>query len=79
MDGADIGIVRGPELVIDSPPIGFVAEYIILMRHTNANIYVIRSTYTQKSHLDKNNRLYEDKKIKNVSILLNELKSSFNG
>lgn len=66
-------------IIIDSPPIGFVAEYIILMRYTNANIYVVRSNYTNRLHLDKINKLYEDKKIKNVSILLNDLKSSFNG
>ena len=66
-------------IIIDSPPIGFVSEYIILMRHTNANIYVVRSNQTNKFHLEKINRLYEDKKIKNVSILLNDSKSSLNG
>lgn len=66
-------------IIIDSPPIGFVSEYIILMRHTNANIYVVRSNYTKRFHFDKINRLYEDKKIKNVSILLNDSKSAANG
>jgi len=66
-------------IIIDSPPIGFVSEYIILMRYTNANIYVVRSNYTKRFHFDKINRLYEDKKIRNVSILLNDSKSSANG
>src|SRR6478736_695621 len=66
-------------IIIDSPPIGFVSEYVILMKYTNANIYVVRSNHTSRFHLEKINRLYEDKKIKNVSILLNDLKSSIHG
>jgi len=66
-------------IIIDSPPIGFVSEYVILMKYTNANIYVVRSNYTNRFHLERINNLYDDKKIKNVSILLNDLKSSING
>jgi capsular exopolysaccharide synthesis family protein len=66
-------------VVIDSPPIGYVSEYVILMKYTNANIYVVRSNYTSRNHLEKINKLYQDKKIRNVSILLNDLKPSTNG
>jgi capsular exopolysaccharide synthesis family protein len=66
-------------IVLDSPPIGFVSEYIILMRYTNANIYVVRSNYTNRYLLDKINRLFDDKKIKNVSVLLNDYKSLSSG
>jgi capsular exopolysaccharide synthesis family protein len=63
-------------IIIDSPPIGFVSEYVILMKYTNANIYVVRSNYTSRFLLEKINKLYDDNKIKNVSILLNDVKSS---
>jgi capsular exopolysaccharide synthesis family protein len=66
-------------IIIDSPPIGPVSEYIILMKYTNANICVVRSNYTNRNHLEKINRLYSDQKIKNVSILLNDAKPSYNG
>lgn len=66
-------------IILDSPPMGFVSEYIILMKYTNANIYVVRSNYTKKYHLDKINRLYNEGKIRNVSILLNDCKTSANG
>jgi hypothetical protein len=49
------------------------------MKFTNANIYVVRSNYTNIGYLDKINRLYEEKKIKNVSILLNDVKTSPHG
>lgn len=66
-------------IIIDSPPVGFVSEFIILMKYTNANLYVVRSNHTNRYHLEKINRLYEDKKISNVSILLNDSKTSLNG
>lgn len=66
-------------VIIDSPPVGYVSEYIILMRHTTSNIYVVRANYTNKAHLEKINRLYKDHKIKNVSILLNDARSPMNG
>ena len=65
-------------IIIDSPPIGYVSEYVILMKYINANIYVVRSNYTSRNHLEKINRLYKNKKIKNVSVLLNDLKQSVN-
>ena len=63
-------------IIIDSPPIGFVSEYIILMRYTDANIYVVRSDYTTRFNLEKINNMYNEQRISNVSILLNDVRSS---
>lgn len=62
-------------IIIDAPPVGYVAEYIILMKYTDANIYVVRSDYTNRYHLSRINKLYEEQKIGNVSVLLNDVKS----
>ena len=61
-------------IILDSPPIGYVSEYVILMKYTDVNIYVVRSDYTSRFHLVKINQLYEQKKINNISILLNDVK-----
>jgi len=66
-------------IIIDTPPVGPVSEYVVLMKYTGANICVIRSNYTNRSHLKKINKLYEEKKIKNVSVLLNDARLSLNG
>jgi capsular exopolysaccharide synthesis family protein len=63
-------------IILDSPPLGYVSEYIILMKYTDANLYVVRSDYTNRNSLTKINKLYERKKINNVSILLNDVKTS---
>jgi capsular exopolysaccharide synthesis family protein len=61
-------------IILDSPPIGYVSEYVILMKYTDVNIYVVRYDYTSRYNLIKINKLYEDKKINNISILLNDVK-----
>lgn len=61
-------------IIFDSPPIGYVSEYVILMRYTDVNIYVVRYDYTSRFNLVKINKLYEEKKITNISILLNDVK-----
>jgi len=66
-------------IIIDSPPVGFVSEYIILMKYTDSNIYVVRANYTNRAHLEKINKLYKDNKIKNVSILFNDARTPMNG
>jgi len=66
-------------VIIDSPPVGIVSEYIILLKYTNSNIYVVRANYTSRAHLEKINRLFKDNKIKNVSILFNDARTPMNG
>jgi capsular exopolysaccharide synthesis family protein len=63
-------------IIIDSPPIGFVSEYIILMKYTDANIYVVRSDYTTRFNLEKINNMYNERRINNLSILLNDVRTS---
>lgn len=63
-------------IIIDSPPIGYVSEYVILMRYTDTNIYVVRSEYTTRFNLERVNKLYDERKINNFSVLLNDVKYS---
>jgi capsular exopolysaccharide synthesis family protein len=63
-------------IIIDSPPIGYVSEYVILMRYTDTNIYVVRSEYTTRYNLERVNKLYEEKKISDFNVLLNDVRYS---
>ena len=60
-------------IVIDTPPIGYVSEYFILMKHMDTNIYVVKHKYTNKDLLNQVNELYTAKKIKNIHIVINDL------
>ncbi len=65
-------------IILDSPPLGYVSEYIILMKYTDANLYIVRSDYTNRTSLSKVNKLFERKKMVNVSVLLNDVKATKN-
>lgn len=60
-------------VVFDTPPIGYVSEYFILMKHMDTNIYVVKHKYTNKDMLTQVNDLYDSKKIKNIHIVINDL------
>ncbi|MER2999287.1 GumC family protein [Pontibacter populi] len=60
-------------VVIDTPPIGFVSEYFVLMRHMDVNLYVVKHKYTNRDLLHQIEELYAAKKIRNIYMLINDL------
>ncbi|WP_242928755.1 GumC family protein [Pontibacter vulgaris] len=60
-------------VILDTPPIGFVSEYFIMMRYTDATIYVVRHKYTQKNLLEPINDLYDQGKLQNMYMIINDV------
>ena len=67
---------RYDTIVIETPPIGYVADYFVLLKYIDINLFVVRYNYTKKNILDGINDLYKKHKIKNLNILFNDVKSS---
>src|SRR5690606_191267 len=63
-------------IILDTPPLGIVSDYHLLLPYVDASIYVTRYGYTDKKYLDKVNELYDTRKITNLSIILNDVKST---
>jgi capsular exopolysaccharide synthesis family protein len=63
-------------IIIDTPPISYVAEYMVLKDYMDANIFIIRANYTRKQVIDTINELYENKTLHNLSIVLNDINFS---
>jgi capsular exopolysaccharide synthesis family protein len=61
-------------IIIDTPPAGLVSDAIILDRHADVTVYVIRQNYTPKDRIKYINDLYETKKLKNFGIVVNGIK-----
>ena len=61
-------------VVLDTPPVVFVAEYFVLVRHLDATVYVVRHNYTDRSLVSRINDLYEDGKIREVYIIINDVR-----
>ncbi|MDW3646178.1 MAG: polysaccharide biosynthesis tyrosine autokinase [Bacteroidia bacterium] len=62
-------------IVLDTPPVGLVSDYLIIMKLTDFNVYVVRDSTTSIDSLKWINELYDNDKIKNIAMVINDVKS----
>ena len=61
-------------IIIDTPPIGYVSDFLLINRHSDINIYLVKTQHTKKMDLAKIKEMYEAKRITNLGILVNGTK-----
>jgi tyrosine-protein kinase Etk/Wzc len=61
-------------IIIDSPPVGLVTDGQIISKYVDATLFIIRQKYTLKNQLIIIQDIYENKKINNLCILVNDVK-----
>jgi tyrosine-protein kinase Etk/Wzc len=62
-------------IVLDSPPLGLVADSLELLKYADATIYMIRQNYTKKGMLNMINEKYKTGEVKHISFVLNFFES----
>lgn len=63
-------------IIIDSPPIGLVADSFIINEFVDLNLFVIRMNFTKKYVLNLLDELKDEKALKNLNIVINDIKQS---
>jgi Mrp family chromosome partitioning ATPase len=63
-------------IIIDTPPLSYVADAFVLSQFVDHTIYVVRQDYTPKIALQSLNEFYTSGKLANISILFNYLRKS---
>ncbi|PVW16443.1 polysaccharide biosynthesis tyrosine autokinase [Marixanthomonas spongiae] len=58
-------------IILDTPPLGLVADALELVKYADATIYMARQNYTKKGMFDMVNEKYRTGEISNISIVLN--------
>jgi len=58
-------------IVVDTAPVGLVADSLLLNKYADMFIYVARANFLDKRLLNVAESLYDESKLKNMSILLN--------
>ena len=58
-------------IVVDTAPVGLVADSLLLNKYADMFIYVARANFLDKRLLNIAESLYDENKLKNMSILLN--------
>ncbi len=66
---------RYDQIIVDASPLGLVSEYVLLMRHVDVTLYVVREGQTGRSALHMINDMVAEGKVRNVDLLLNDVKN----
>ena len=61
-------------IIVDSAPMGLVSDGFLLQEHTDIVLYIIRQQFTLLKQLDFIREIHETKKIKNMAIVVNDVK-----
>lgn len=61
-------------IIIDTPPIGLVSDAMELFKYCDYNILIVRQGVTEKAALGMVDELYQDGKLKNFTVVLNDIK-----
>ncbi len=62
-------------IIVDSAPVGMVSDTFALNRISDATIYVTRVNYTSMQDIDFIDEIYEENRLKKLSIVVNGVKS----
>jgi capsular exopolysaccharide synthesis family protein len=60
-------------IILDTPPIGAVADAQILSKHSDVNLYVVRQDYSHKGSIEFVNELMEREKLSHLYLILNDV------
>lgn len=58
-------------IIVDTVPVGIVADTLLVANYADAFVYVIRANYVDRRLLNNLDKYYEDRKLPNLSLLLN--------
>ena len=58
-------------IIVDTAPIGLVADSFTLNRFADVNLYVVRANYTHKKNIEDATNLFKHKKLNNLYFVLN--------
>lgn len=62
-------------VIVDSPPIGVITDGLIFSKYVDTTIYIIRENVTHRHNIEFVNNLYRNKKIQNLGIIFNAVKT----
>lgn len=61
-------------IILDTPPLGLVADALTLMKYSDVNLYVVRQDYTQKGLLSYVDDMNAKERLGDLHIIFNDVK-----
>ncbi len=62
-------------IIIDTPPIMFTTDAVLLFKYADVILYTVRANLTRKRMLSEITDLYNNKNVSNVGIIMNDVKN----
>ncbi len=63
-------------ILIDTPPLALVTDAFVMSKFADHTVFVMRQNYSPKEFVQSINEYYQSGKLKNISILLNDIYKS---
>jgi capsular exopolysaccharide synthesis family protein len=63
-------------VIIDTPPLALVTDAFVISKFANHTVFVLRQNYSPKEFIRSIDEYYRSGKLKNISILLNDIYKS---
>lgn len=63
-------------IIVDTPPIGLIADAILLNKYITESLFVVRSGFTKKLLLENTKDIFDQQKLVNPSLILNGVKKA---
>jgi tyrosine-protein kinase Etk/Wzc len=61
-------------IIVDMAPVSLVSDTLMLSKHADASVYVVRANYLDKRMLHIPKTLYKENKLNNMAVVLNDTK-----
>ena len=62
-------------VIVDTAAVGLVTDTLLISKHADMFVYVVRAGYLDKGQLSVAQTMYQQKRLPNMAILLNDVKS----
>lgn len=63
-------------IIIDLPPVGIVSDGIPILKRADYPIYILRANFSRKMFINQINKLIQENKVNNLSVILNGVEMS---
>lgn len=65
-------------VIMETPPVGYVADYLLIAKHFDINLLIVRQNYTDKKVLVSTEKLLNEKHVSNLNVLFNGVNNKNN-
>ncbi len=65
-------------IILDTPALSIVSDALLLGKYADTTIYVVRKNFSFKQHIETVNDLFENAKVPNLAIVINDMNMNEN-